>query len=50
MKSEFKAYSLLDVYDVTNGLTKSKKDFGYGYPFLTFREVFKIMPRHIKRR
>jgi len=40
MQSEFKAYSLLDVYDVTNGLTKSKKDFGFGYPFLTFKEVF----------
>ena len=40
MQSKFKAYSLLDVYDVTNGLTKSKKDFGFGHPFLTFKEVF----------
>lgn len=40
MKYEWNKISLLDVFNVTNGLTKSKKDFGFGFPFLTFKEVF----------
>jgi len=40
MSSEWREYSLLDIYDVTNGLNKGRKEFGFGYPFLTFKEVF----------
>ena len=32
--------SLLDHYDVRSGLSKPAKDFGTGYPFLTFKDVF----------
>lgn len=40
MGNNFKKYSLLEVYDVANGLSKSRKEFGFGYPFLSFKEVF----------
>jgi type I restriction enzyme S subunit len=40
MSSEWREHSLLDIYDVTNGLNKGRKEFGFGYPFLTFKEVF----------
>lgn len=30
----------MDYYEVTNGLSKNKSEFGFGYPFLTFKEVF----------
>ncbi len=32
---------LLDLYDVHNGLSKSRKYFGSGFPFLSFSTVFK---------
>ncbi|WP_329603165.1 restriction endonuclease subunit S [Undibacterium baiyunense] len=28
------------MFDVTNGLSKSREAFGFGYPFLTFKEIF----------
>lgn len=37
---EWREYSILDVFEVTNGLSKNRKEFGFGYPFLTFKEVF----------
>lgn len=40
MNSDWKEYPLLDVFDVTNGLSKSREEFGFGYPFLTFKEIF----------
>jgi type I restriction enzyme S subunit len=38
--SEWKEYKLGDAYDFSSGLSKSADQFGYGYEFLTFKEVF----------
>lgn len=40
MNSEWVTSSLLDHYEVRSGLSKPAKDFGSGYPFLTFKDVF----------
>lgn len=40
MSSEWTTSSLLDHYEVRSGLSKPAKDFGSGYPFLTFKDVF----------
>lgn len=39
-KSEWNTYKLDDVYDFSSGLSKSSKEFGFGYPFVTFKDVF----------
>lgn len=38
--SEWKEYKLDEVYTVTNGLSKKRDEFGFGYEFLSFTEVF----------
>lgn len=38
--SDWKEYKLGDLYDVHNGLSKGRKFFGSGYPFLSFKTVF----------
>ncbi|WP_172580397.1 restriction endonuclease subunit S [Vibrio harveyi] len=40
MESNWKTARLLDQYEVRSGLSKPAKDFGTGYPFLTFKDVF----------
>lgn len=40
MESNWKTTKLLDHYDIRSGLSKPAKDFGSGYPFLTFKDVF----------
>lgn len=40
LKEVWRKVKLLDYYEVTNGLSKNKSEFGFGYPFLTFKEVF----------
>lgn len=40
MSSEWCTSNLLDHYDIRSGLSKPAKDFGSGYPFLTFKDVF----------
>lgn len=40
MSSEWFTSNLLDHYDIRSGLSKPAKDFGSGYPFLTFKDVF----------
>ena len=40
MGSEWEEYSLTDLYSVRSGLSKPAKDFGEGYPFLSFKDVF----------
>ena len=40
MSADWTEYSILDVYNVTNGLNKNRSEFGFGHPFLTFKEVF----------
>lgn len=38
--SDFIEYKLNEAYDFASGLSKKKEEFGFGYPFLTFKEVF----------
>lgn len=40
MGSEWKTTKLLEHYEIRSGLSKPAKDFGSGYPFLTFKDVF----------
>ncbi len=40
MGSDWNEYSLTDLYSVSSGLSKPAKDFGEGYPFLSFKDVF----------
>jgi len=49
MSSEWRTASLLDHYEVRSGLSKPAKDFGSGYPFLTFKDVFYnyFTPEHL---
>lgn len=39
-KSEWNIYNLDEVYNFSSGLSKSSKEFGFGYPFVTFKDVF----------
>ena len=38
--SEWQKYKLGEVYSFSSGLSKSSDQFGYGYDFLTFKDVF----------
>lgn len=38
--SEWDIYNLNEVYDFSSGISKSRKEFGFGYPFVTFKDVF----------
>lgn len=38
--SDWKECKLDDIYEIRSGLSKKRDEFGFGYPFLTFREVF----------
>lgn len=38
--SEWDSYNLNEVYDISSGLSKSRKEFGFGYSFVTFKDVF----------
>jgi len=40
MENDWKEYTLTDLYSVSSGLSKPAKDFGEGYPFLSFKNVF----------
>lgn len=40
MSFEWKEFNLGELYDSSSGLSKGRKDFGFGYPFLTFKDVF----------
>lgn len=37
---EWKKYSLADIYDFSSGLSKPREEFGFGYDFLSFKDVF----------
>ncbi len=39
-EAEWKTESLIAHYDIRSGLSKPAKEFGLGYPFLTFKDVF----------
>ena len=38
--SQFKKYKLRELYDVSSGLSKPREEFGFGHPFVTFKDVF----------
>lgn len=38
--SEWKEVHLVDLYEISSGLSKPASSFGSGYPFLSFKEVF----------
>ena len=38
--SSWRTYHLNEVYDFASGLSKNRKEFGFGFPFLSFKEVF----------
>lgn len=40
MESEWREYSLTDLYTISSGLSKPAEDFGEGCPFLAFKDVF----------
>lgn len=40
MTNEWNEAPLIDLYDVSSGLSKPAKDFGTGSPFLSFKDVF----------
>lgn len=40
MGGEWREVSLSVLYDISSGLSKPAKDFGSGYPFLAFKDVF----------
>ncbi|WBL15230.1 restriction endonuclease subunit S [Sutcliffiella sp. NC1] len=40
MTSKWKIYTLHELYTISSGLSKKREEFGFGYPFLTFKEVF----------
>jgi len=38
--SKWTEFSLGEIYDFASGLSKSKNEFGFGYEFLSFKDVF----------
>lgn len=38
--TNWKTYKIGDIYKVTSGLSKPRSEFGFGYPFVTFKDVF----------
>ncbi|MEK4715763.1 restriction endonuclease subunit S [Sporosarcina sp. FSL K6-5500] len=40
MGFDWKKTQLTDLYSITSGLSKKREEFGFGFPFLTFKEVF----------
>ncbi len=40
MSADWPLVSLAELYDIRSGLSKPAKDFGTGFPFLSFKDVF----------
>lgn len=40
MPEDWKIYTFEELYNVTSGLSKSRDQFGFGSPFVTFKNVF----------
>ncbi|MBN2879400.1 MAG: restriction endonuclease subunit S [Clostridia bacterium] len=38
--NERRIYKFEDIFIISSGLSKNRKDFGFGFPFLTFKDVF----------
>jgi type I restriction enzyme S subunit len=41
MLTNWKTFKLIELYDISSGLSKSADEFGFGFPFLSFSTVFK---------
>ena len=37
--SEWKEYKLGEVYEFASGLSKNRKEFGFGYDFVSYKDV-----------
>jgi type I restriction enzyme S subunit len=37
---EWGIYTLSELYDFKSGISKGREDFGFGYPFLSYKDVF----------
>jgi type I restriction enzyme S subunit len=46
---DWDVYSLSELYEFGSGLSKSKNDFGFGYPFLSYKDIFDnfFVPEHL---
>ena len=40
MSLEFTEKNLNEIYSITSGLSKSSEEFGFGFPFLSFKTIF----------
>jgi type I restriction enzyme S subunit len=40
MSENWKVYKFSELYDIASGLSKSRDQFGFGFPFVTFKNVF----------
>ena len=40
MSENWKTYKFEELYDIASGLSKSRDQFGFGFPFVTFKNVF----------
>ncbi|TMO77334.1 restriction endonuclease subunit S [Pseudoalteromonas sp. S3785] len=51
MAGKWSELSLLEVYDVSSGLSKGAEYFGQGYPFLSFKDVFRntFLPNQLEQ-
>ena len=38
--SEWKEYTLGELYNVSSGLSKAADQFGFGHTFISFKDVF----------
>ena len=46
---DWETHSLADIYEFSSGLSKPRSEFGSGYPFLSFKDVFykSAVPTHL---
>ena len=40
MSLDFTETNLEEIYDFSSGLSKSAEEFGFGFPFLSFKTIF----------
>ncbi len=47
---DFRSYKIGELFEVFSGLSKSRDQFGHGYPFVTFKDVFNnyFLPEQLK--
>ena len=38
--SEWSNYKFEKIFDISSGLSKNRKDFGFGFPFASFKDIF----------